>query len=91
MTRTETGGYEQCSQYVVDWNLVLNGTKSQNQEVGYLKIHDNQIFARKNSSSAWDVGGCTDGWEYDTENFHRSQEKPIQTHFPSEQVSSERS
>jgi len=55
--RTETGEYEQCSQYVVDWNLVLNGSKPQNHE---------------NSSSDWDVGACTDGWEYDTENFHRS-------------------
>ena len=36
MTRTETGEYEQCSQYVVDWNLVLNGSKPQNQEVGDL-------------------------------------------------------
>jgi len=55
--RTETGEYEQCSQYVVDWNLVLNGSKPLNQ---------------KNSSSDWNVGACTDGWEYDTENFHRS-------------------
>ena len=34
--RTETGGYEQCSQYVVDWNLILNGTKPLNQVVGEL-------------------------------------------------------
>ena len=36
--RTETGGFEQCKQYVVDWNLVLNGTKPLTQEVGDLKI-----------------------------------------------------
>ena len=36
--RTETGGFEQCRQYVVDWNLVLNGTKPLTQEVGDLKI-----------------------------------------------------
>ena len=71
MTRTETGEYEQCSQYVVDWNLVLNGSKPLNQKVGDLKIFDNQILAWKNSSSDWNVGACTDGWEYDTENFHR--------------------
>ena len=42
-TRTETGGFEQCSQYVVDWNLVLNGmngTQPLNKEVGDLKIDD---------------------------------------------------
>ena len=71
MTRTETGEYEQCSQYVVDWNLVLNGSKPQNHEVSDLKIFDNQKLAWKNSSSGWEVGACTDGWEYDTENFHR--------------------
>ena len=71
MPRTETGGYEQCSQYVVDWNLVLNETKSLNQLVGDLKIFDDQKLARKNSSTDWNVGACTDGWEYDTENFHR--------------------
>merc|ERR1712130_218202 len=70
--RTETGGYDQCSRYVVDWNLVLNETKSLNQLVGDLKIFDDQKLARKNSSTDWNVGACTDGWEYDTDNFHRS-------------------
>ena len=75
MTRTETGEYEQCSQYVVDWNL-LNGTQPLSREVGELKINDNQILLLKNlSTTDWDIGACTDGWEYDTENFHRSEEK----------------
>ena len=92
MTRTETGEYEQCSQYVVDWNLVLNGSKPQNHEVGDLKIFDNQKLAWKNSSSDWDVGACTDGWEYDTENFHRCVKgNTCNTHFSSEQVGCERS
>jgi len=56
--RTETGGYEQCSQYLVDWNLVLNDTSPQD--------------LKNLSTTNWDVGACTDGWEYDTENFHRS-------------------
>jgi len=56
--RTETGGYEQCSQYLVDWNLVLNGSSPQD--------------LKNLSTTNWDVGACTDGWEYDTENFHRS-------------------
>ena len=90
MTRTETGEYEQCSQYVVDWNLVLNGSKPQNHEVGDLKIFDNQILAWKNSSNDWDVGACTDGWEYDTENFHRCVKgNTCNTHFSSEQVGCE--
>ena len=71
-TRTETGGFEQCSQYVVDWNLVLNGTQPLNKEVGDLNIYDDQILVLKTSSkNDWEVGACTDGWEYDTENFHR--------------------
>ena len=75
-TRTETGGFEQCSQYVVDWNLVLNGTQPLSREVGELKIKNNQLLLLKNSSTSdWEVGACTDGWEYDTENFHRSEEK----------------
>jgi len=56
--RTETGGYEQCSQYLVDWNLVLNDSSPQD--------------LKNLSTTNWDVGACTDGWEYDTENFHRS-------------------
>ena len=90
VTRTETGVYEQCSQYVVDWNLVLNGSKPQNHEVSDLKIFDNQKLAWKNSSSGWDVGACTDGWEYDTENFHRCVKgNTCNTHFSSEQVGCE--
>ena len=72
-TRTETGGFEQCTQYVVDWNLELNGTQPLNQKVGDLKINDNQKLLLKNPD--WEVGACTDGWEYDTENFHRFEEK----------------
>jgi len=56
--RAETGGYEECSQYLVDWNLVLNDTSPQD--------------LKSLSTTSWDVGACTDGWEYDTENFHRS-------------------
>jgi len=42
--RTETGGYEQCSQYLVDWNLVLNDTSPQDLKVNmgthsFLKVN----------------------------------------------------
>lgn len=56
--RTETGGYEQCSQYLIDWDLVLNDSSPQD--------------LKNLSTTNWDIGACTDGWEYDTENFHRS-------------------
>ena len=55
----------------------MNGTQPLNKEVGDLKIYDDQILLLKfySSTSDWEVGACTDGWEYDTENFHRSEEK----------------
>ena len=89
--RTETGGFEQCSQFIVDWNLVLNGTKPQNQEVGDLKIYDNQILEELFNKwlGSWCVYRWLGIWHWKLPQVWR--EKPTRPHLPSEQVSSKRS
>ena len=98
-TRTETGGFEQCSQYVVDWNLVLNGmngTQPLNKEVGDLKIYDDhwsntslevQLFNKWLGS--WCLHRWLGIWHWELPQVWR--EKPTRPHLPSEQVSSQRS
>ena len=61
-SRNIQGDYSKCSQYLVDWNQVMPDF-----------CNCIILLNQKNLSGqeTWSVGPCTDGWEYDTENYHR--------------------
>ena len=48
--------------YLVDWNQVMT-----NFFKYILLLNQTNLSGQE----TWSVGPCTDGWEYDTENYHR--------------------
>ena len=70
--RNTQGGYSKCDQYMVDWTQVMQNIIISHSH--WRNIIDHTIFVGQNTLTdreSWSVGSCTDGWEFDTENYHR--------------------
>ena len=61
-SRNTQGDYSKCSQYLVDWNQVMTDFCKY-----ILLLNQTELSGKE----AWSEGPCTNGWEYDTENYHR--------------------